>query len=51
MSGSAASHGVGCNAVVIILSQLQQYIDTVGIYSRVDILADRSCDGQFSKFT
>jgi hypothetical protein len=40
MSGSAASQGAGCNADVTMLSQLQQYINTVGMATRADILAD-----------
>jgi hypothetical protein len=41
MSGSAASQGVGCNADVTMLSQLQQYIITVGMAKRANILADK----------
>jgi hypothetical protein len=41
MADSAVSQGAGCNAGVTMLSQLQQYINTVGIPTRVDILADK----------
>jgi hypothetical protein len=41
MSGSAASQGAVCNADVTILSQPQQYINTVGMATRADILADK----------
>jgi hypothetical protein len=41
MSGSAASQGSGCSADVTVLSQLQQYINTVGMDTRADILADK----------
>jgi hypothetical protein len=41
MSGSAVSQGAGCNVDVTMLSQLQQYINTVGMATRTDILADK----------
>jgi hypothetical protein len=41
MSGSAASQGAGCNADVTMLFPLQQYINTVGMATRADILAHK----------
>jgi hypothetical protein len=41
MSGIAASQGVGCNADVTKLSQLQQYRPTAGMDTRADILAEK----------
>jgi hypothetical protein len=41
MSGSAASQGAVCNADVTMLSQLQKYINTVGMATGAEILADK----------
>jgi hypothetical protein len=41
MAGNAASEGAGCNADVTMLSQLQQYINTVEMATRAGIFADK----------